>query len=114
MAKYQSCGSSSARFNELFVLRPRVYLSSDYDAFAGFWRLVEDSIKRLCPGISNAMMVGDKRKFNVCLVTLKTKVAQERARTRTNENEREHEQGTNENKREHEQGTNENECEHEQ
>mmetsp|Transcript_81484 Transcript_81484/g.182200 ORF Transcript_81484/g.182200 Transcript_81484/m.182200 type:complete len:198 (-) Transcript_81484:212-805(-) len=32
---------------------------------------IEDSIKKLCPAVSNAMMVGDKRKFNTCLVTLK-------------------------------------------
>mmetsp|Transcript_57922 Transcript_57922/g.134949 ORF Transcript_57922/g.134949 Transcript_57922/m.134949 type:complete len:198 (+) Transcript_57922:175-768(+) len=36
---------------------------------------MEDSIKRLCPAISNVMMVGDKRKFNTCLVTLKTEDA---------------------------------------
>jgi long-chain-fatty-acid--CoA ligase ACSBG len=33
---------------------------------------VEDGVKKRCPVISNVMMVGDKRKFNVCLVTLKT------------------------------------------
>lgn len=32
---------------------------------------IEDEIKRLVPAISNIMMVGDKRKFNVALVTLK-------------------------------------------
>lgn len=32
---------------------------------------VEDSVKKLCPAISNIIMIGDKRKFNVCLVTLK-------------------------------------------
>jgi len=32
---------------------------------------IEDEIKKLCPAISNVMMIGDKRKFNVCLVTLK-------------------------------------------
>merc|ERR1719453_700835 len=36
---------------------------------------MEDSIKKLCPAISNVMMVGDKRKFNTCLVTLKTEGA---------------------------------------
>merc|ERR1719440_566830 len=33
---------------------------------------IEDSIKRLCRAISNVIMIGDKRKFNTCLVTLKT------------------------------------------
>lgn len=33
---------------------------------------MEDNVKKLCPAISNIMMVGDKRKFNVALVTLKT------------------------------------------
>jgi hypothetical protein len=32
---------------------------------------IEDSVKKLCPALSNFMMVGDKRKFNVALVTLK-------------------------------------------
>jgi len=32
---------------------------------------VEDAVKARCPAISNIMMVGDKRKFNVALVTLK-------------------------------------------
>merc|ERR1712048_801635 len=32
---------------------------------------IEDEIKRLCPYVSNAMMVGNKRKFNVVLLTLK-------------------------------------------
>merc|ERR1719198_446013 len=32
---------------------------------------LEDSIKKLCPAISNVMMVGDKRKYNTLLVTLK-------------------------------------------
>jgi long-chain-fatty-acid--CoA ligase ACSBG len=32
---------------------------------------MEDSIKKLCPALSNVMMVGDKKKFNTCLVTLK-------------------------------------------
>jgi long-chain-fatty-acid--CoA ligase ACSBG len=36
---------------------------------------IEDHIKKLCPAVSNVMMVGDKRKFNTCLVTLKAKGA---------------------------------------
>jgi len=32
---------------------------------------VEDGIKTRCPAISNVMMVGDKRKFNVAVITLK-------------------------------------------
>jgi long-chain-fatty-acid--CoA ligase ACSBG len=36
---------------------------------------IEDHIKALCPYISNVMMIGDKRKFNVCLVSLKCKGA---------------------------------------
>jgi long-chain-fatty-acid--CoA ligase ACSBG len=36
---------------------------------------IEDNIKKLCPGLSNVMMVGDKRKYNTCLVTLKAKGA---------------------------------------
>ena len=32
---------------------------------------IEDNIKKLCPGVSNVMMIGDKRKFNVAIVTLK-------------------------------------------
>merc|ERR1712062_46922 len=32
---------------------------------------IEDEIKRLCPYVANAMMVGNKRKFNVVLLTLK-------------------------------------------
>lgn len=36
---------------------------------------IEDAIKAACPAISNIMMVGDKRKFNVALVTLKAKGA---------------------------------------
>merc|ERR1740117_1283664 len=32
---------------------------------------IETHMKLLCPGVSNFMMVGDKRKFNVALVTLK-------------------------------------------
>jgi long-chain-fatty-acid--CoA ligase ACSBG len=36
---------------------------------------IEDEIKKHCSAISNVMMVGDKRKFNTCLVTLKAKGA---------------------------------------
>jgi len=36
---------------------------------------IEDNIKRLCQGISNVIMIGDKRKYNVALVTLKAKGA---------------------------------------
>jgi len=36
---------------------------------------IENRIKELCPALSNVMMVGDKRKYNTCLVTLKTKGA---------------------------------------
>jgi len=32
---------------------------------------IEDSIKKLCDGVNEVMMIGDKRKFNVALVTLK-------------------------------------------
>jgi long-chain-fatty-acid--CoA ligase ACSBG len=32
---------------------------------------IEDSVKKLCDGINEVMMVGDKRKYNVALVTLK-------------------------------------------
>lgn len=32
---------------------------------------IEDAVKQACPAISNIMMVGDKRKFNIALVTLK-------------------------------------------
>lgn len=31
---------------------------------------MEDAVKEATPGISNVMMIGDKRKYNVCLVTL--------------------------------------------
>jgi long-chain-fatty-acid--CoA ligase ACSBG len=31
-------------------------------------------MKKSCPGLSNVMMVGDKRKYNVLLVTCKVKV----------------------------------------
>jgi len=33
---------------------------------------IEDNIKRLCGAISNVMMVGDQKKYNTMLVTLKT------------------------------------------
>merc|ERR1719343_589960 len=33
---------------------------------------VEESIKLCCPALSNVMMVGDNRKYNVALVTLLT------------------------------------------
>jgi len=36
---------------------------------------IEDSIKALCPAVANVMVVGDKRKFNTCVVTLKAKGA---------------------------------------
>merc|ERR1712060_266281 len=36
---------------------------------------IEDSVKGLCLGINECMMVGDKRKYNVALVTLKAKGA---------------------------------------
>lgn len=32
---------------------------------------IEDSIKKLVDGVNEVMMIGDKRKYNVCLVTLK-------------------------------------------
>merc|ERR1712032_1096110 len=32
---------------------------------------IEDCVKKSCDGISEVMMVGDKRKYNVALVTLK-------------------------------------------
>merc|ERR1712087_1071825 len=35
---------------------------------------IEDKIKELCPAVSNAMMIGDKQKYNVMLITLKTLV----------------------------------------
>jgi len=36
---------------------------------------IEDCIKTNCSAISNVMMVGDQKKFNVCLVTLKAEGA---------------------------------------
>mmetsp|Transcript_5033 Transcript_5033/g.6562 ORF Transcript_5033/g.6562 Transcript_5033/m.6562 type:complete len:749 (+) Transcript_5033:191-2437(+) len=32
---------------------------------------IEDEMKKLCPYISNIMMIGNKRKYNVCVITLK-------------------------------------------
>merc|ERR1719376_504936 len=32
---------------------------------------IEDSIKKLCDGVNECMMIGDQRKYNVCFVTLK-------------------------------------------
>jgi long-chain-fatty-acid--CoA ligase ACSBG len=32
---------------------------------------IEDSIKKHCGAVSNVMMIGDQRKFNVCVITLK-------------------------------------------
>jgi len=36
---------------------------------------IEDNVKTLCPGISNIIMIGNLRKYNVALVTLKAKGA---------------------------------------
>lgn len=36
---------------------------------------IEECIKQNCAAISNVMMVGDKRKYNICLVTLKAEGA---------------------------------------
>jgi len=36
---------------------------------------IEDNIKAICPQISNIMMIGDKQKYNVAIVTLKAKGA---------------------------------------
>lgn len=36
---------------------------------------IEDNIKKVAPGISNVIMVGDKKKYNTCLVTLKAEGA---------------------------------------
>lgn len=38
---------------------------------------IEDKIKSELPAISNIMMVGDRRKYNSCLITLKTEVDSE-------------------------------------
>merc|ERR1711920_1090118 len=32
---------------------------------------IEDSVKKLCDGVCEVMMIGDKRKYNVAVVTLK-------------------------------------------
>merc|ERR1712226_602317 len=32
---------------------------------------IEDAVKKACDGISEVMMVGDKRKYNIAIVTLK-------------------------------------------
>jgi len=36
---------------------------------------IEDHVKKMCDGINEVMMIGDKRKYNVALVTLKAKGA---------------------------------------
>merc|ERR1719359_2169615 len=36
---------------------------------------IEDHVKKTCDGINEVMMVGDKRKYNIALVTLKAKGA---------------------------------------
>merc|ERR1712048_1459927 len=36
---------------------------------------IEDQIKKACDGIAEVMMVGDKRKYNIALVTLKAQGA---------------------------------------
>merc|ERR1719291_1589765 len=36
---------------------------------------IEDQVKKACDGVAEVMMVGDKRKYNVALVTLKAKGA---------------------------------------
>jgi len=37
---------------------------------------IEDNIKKLCPGVSNVILIGDKRKFNVAVITLKAEGAE--------------------------------------
>lgn len=37
---------------------------------------IEDSIKKRCPAVSNVLMIGDKRKFNVAVFTLKAEGAE--------------------------------------
>merc|ERR1712072_173973 len=36
---------------------------------------IEDNIKKRCPAVSNVVMIGDKKKFNVAVITLKAKGA---------------------------------------
>jgi len=36
---------------------------------------IEDSVKGLCDGVAECMMIGDQRKYNVCFITLKAKGA---------------------------------------
>merc|ERR1712031_143942 len=36
---------------------------------------IEDHIKKMCDGIADVMMVGDKRKYNIALITLKAQGA---------------------------------------
>merc|ERR1711907_693341 len=36
---------------------------------------IEDQVKKSCDGIAEVMMIGDKRKYNVALITLKAKGA---------------------------------------
>merc|ERR1719436_508960 len=36
---------------------------------------IEDHVKKACDGINEVMMVGDKRKYNVAIITLKAKGA---------------------------------------
>merc|ERR1719277_265635 len=36
---------------------------------------IEDSVKGLCDGVAECMMIGDQKKYNVCLITLKAKGA---------------------------------------
>merc|ERR1712061_79594 len=38
---------------------------------------IEDSVKGLCDAVGECMMIGDKRKYNVALITLKAKGANE-------------------------------------
>merc|ERR1712166_300769 len=36
---------------------------------------IEDCVKKACDGVNEVMMIGDRRKYNVALVTLKAKGA---------------------------------------